>query len=119
MQRSLPASSALALAVLVHGGAAHAQAQMSMVAMAKQILQNVAFGSVKNELIGSLAGMGCKGSTIASLAASASAASRPRANMGGMDPAAMQRAVEMAQKQMGIQITPEQQAQMRKAMTQM
>ena len=109
------------LAVALAGpGAALAQAQLSMVAMAKQILQNVVFGSVKNELIGSLAGMGCRGATIAGLAAAASAdgakgaasaAMGPHGGTGGMDPAAMQRSMEMAQKQMGAQgmtLTPEQ-----------
>ena len=102
-----------------------------MVSMAKQILQNIVLGSVKNELIGSLAGLGCRGSAIAGLAAAASAggakgaataATGPRANMGGMDPAAMQRAMEMAQKQMGaqgMQLSPEQMALMQKAMSQM
>jgi hypothetical protein len=115
---------------LLHVPLAAAQAPQ-LASMAKQIFENVVLGSVKNELIGSLAGMGCKGSTIAGLAAAASAggakgaagaASGPRGATGGMDPAAMQRAMEMAQKQMGaqgMQLTPEQQALMRKAMAQM
>src|SRR5262245_4928074 len=100
MHRSLPA---IALALLLHAAPVFSQAQLSMVALGKQILQNVAFGSVKNELIGSLAGMGCRGSTIASLAAAASAggargaagaAMGQRGSVSGMDPAAMQRAME-------------------------
>jgi|SRR5215472_13264721 len=118
MRPSASAATAISLAALLYAVPGATQAPQ-LASMAKQILQDVAFGSVKNELIGSLAGMGCKGSTIAGLAAAAGASQAPRANMGGMDPAAMQRAIEMAQKQMGVQITPEQQAQMRKAMTQM
>src|SRR5262245_29572582 len=98
MHRFLPG---LALALLLHAAPAFSQAQMSMLSLGKQILQNVAFGSVKNELIGSLAGMGCRGSTIAGLAAGASAGGAKGAS--GMDPAAMQRAMEMAQKQLGAQ----------------
>lgn len=130
MRPSIPAAIALSLAAFLHSVPGVAQAPQ-MVSMAKQILQNVVLGSVKNELIGSLAGMGCRGSTIAGLAAAASSGGAkgaanatlgPRANMGGMDPAAMQRAMEMAQKQMGaqgMQLTPEQQAAMQKAMSQM
>jgi len=111
-------------------GPAHAQAQLSMLALGKQIVQNAVFGSVKNDLIGSLAGMGCKGATVAGLAAAASsggakgaaAAMGPRSGAGGMDPATMQKAMEMAQQQMAAQgrsLTPEQQAMMQKAMRQM
>ena len=130
MRPSVPAAIALSLAVFLQPVRGVAQAPQ-MVSMARQILQNVVLGSVKNELIGSLAGLGCRGSTIALLAAAASAggakgaaaaAVGPRATMGGMDPAAMQRAMEMAQKQMGaqgMQLSPEQQALMQKAMSQM
>lgn len=119
------------LAALAAPGAAHAQAQLSLLALGKQIVQNAVFGSVKNELIGSLAGMGCRGSNIAGLAAAASAggakgaaaaAIGPRVGAGGMDPATMQQAMEMAQQQMaaqGRQLTPEQQAMMQKAMRNM
>ena len=129
MRPSVPAAIALSLAAFLQPARSVAQAPQ-MVSMARQILQNVVLGSVKNELIGSLAGLGCRGSTIAGLAAAASAggakgaaaAVGPRATMGGMDPAAMQRAMEMAQKQMGaqgMQLSPEQQALMQKAMSQM
>jgi hypothetical protein len=122
--------------------------------LGKQILQNLIFGSVKNELIGSLAGMGCKGAAIAGLAAAADAggaAGAARAftggvrspspggvamraagpgglppGMGGMaavDPAMMQRAMEMAQQQAGTRgrpaTTPEQQSMMQNALAQM
>lgn len=118
------------LAVLAGPGAAYAQAQLSLLALGKQIVQNAVFGSVKNELIGSLAGMGCKGAAVAGLAAAASAggatgaasAMGPRSGAGGMDPATMQKAMEMAQQQMAAQgrsLTPEQQAVMQKAMRQM
>lgn len=51
-----------------------AQVPPTMIAsLGKQILQNLIFGSMKNELIGSLASMGCKGATIAGLAAAANA----------------------------------------------
>lgn len=117
------------LAALAGPGAAHAQAQLSLLALGKQIVQNAVFGSVKNELIGSLAGMGCKGATVAGLAAAsaggakgAASAMGPRSGAGGMDPATMQKAMEMAQQQMAAQgrsLTPEQQAMMQKAMRQM
>jgi hypothetical protein len=122
--------------------------------LGKQILQNVVFGSLKKELFGSLADMGCKGATIAGLAAAAStgrvgaaraltgeAAGSSRgptamragtgggvgmpptvppsmAGMGAMDPAMMQKAMEMMQQQ-GRKTTPEQQAMMQNAMSQM
>ncbi len=41
--------------------------------LGKEILQNVIFGQVKNQLIGSLANMGCKGARLAGVIASASA----------------------------------------------
>lgn len=45
-------------------------AQVTLAAsLGEQILQNVVFGSVKNELIGSLAGMGCRGATLAGMIA--------------------------------------------------
>src|SRR5262245_35170310 len=97
--------------------AASAFAQVPPAALGKQILQNVALGSVRNELIGSLAGMGCKGPTLSALAATATG---PRG--GGIDPATMQAAMEMAQQQMaaqGRQLTPQQQALMQKAMQNM
>jgi hypothetical protein len=128
-----------------------AQVPPSMIAsLGKQILQNLVFGSVKNELIGSLAGMGCKGAAIAGLAAAADAgggagaaraltggmrptpsggmamrsagpASMPpgMGGMGAMDPATMQKAMEMMQQQSGGRMSPEQQAMMQKAMAQM
>jgi hypothetical protein len=122
--------------------------------LGKQILQNLVFGSLKSELFGSLAEMGCKGATVAGLAAAAStgragaaraltggAAGSSRgptamragtgggagmpptvppgmAGMGAMDPAMMQKAMEMMQQQ-GRTMSPEQQAMMQKAMVQM
>jgi hypothetical protein len=122
--------------------------------LGKQILQNVVFGSLKKELFGSLADMGCKGATVAGLAAAAGTgragatqalASQARgssrgptamragtgggagmpptvppsmAGMGAMDPAMMQKAMEMMQQQ-GRQMTPEQQAMMQNVMAQM
>jgi hypothetical protein len=129
------------LACPLHGVA---QVPPTMVAsLGKQILQNLIFGSVKNELIGSLAGMGCKGATIAGLAAAANAGggagaaraltggARPTPSggmairsagpggmppgmggMGAMDPATMQKAMEMMQQQSGGRMSPEQQAMM-------
>lgn len=127
---------------------------MMIASLGKQILQNVIFGSVKNELIGALAGMGCKGATIAGLAAAANAggtAGAARTLTGGrgpsggpvamrsagggagmpsgmppgmgapgamMDPAMMQKAMEMMQQQNG-RMSPEQMAMMQKAMGQM
>lgn len=63
--------------------------------LGKQILQNVIFGQVKDQMIGSLAGMGCKGARLAGLIASAGAAGSslgggglsggmPGGGMGGM-----------------------------------
>ena len=119
--------------------------------LGKQILQNLIFGSVKSELIGSLAGMGCKGAAIAGLAAAADAggaAGATRALTGGvrpsspagaamrsagpggmtlamgmggagaMDPAMMQKAMEMMQQQ-NARMSPEQMAMVQKAMGQM
>ena len=115
----------LALSCLGRPAPALAQVPATMIAsMGKQILQNVIFGSVKNELLGSLAGMGCKGSALAGLIATAQAKD-PRAlssgmGMGGpgaMDPAMMQKAMEMMQQQ--GRMSPEQQAMMQKAMAQM
>jgi hypothetical protein len=127
-----------------------AQVPATMVAsLGKQILQNLIFGSVKNELIGSLAGMGCKGATIAGLAAAANAggaagAARAMtgglgpspggaairsagpggmppgmAGMGAMDPATMQKAMAMMQQQNQGRMSPEQMAMVQKAMGQM
>jgi hypothetical protein len=134
--------SRLAFALLACSAPASAQAPI-LFSMGKQILQNMVFGSVKNELIGSLAGMGCKDAAIAGLAAAASAGGRAGAaraltgqgassgptamrampagagGMGAMDPAMMQKAMEMAQQQSGGRMTPEQQAMMQSAMTQM
>jgi hypothetical protein len=121
--------------------------------LGKQILQNLIFGSIKSELIGSLAGMGCKGAAIAGLAAAADAggaAGATRALTGGvrpssptgaamrlagpggmplgmgmggagaMDPAMMQKAMEMMQQQNGqARMSPEQMAMVQKAMGQM
>ncbi len=50
--------------------------------LGKQILQNVIFGQVKDQMIGSLANMGCKGARLAGLIASAGAA-RPSPGGGG------------------------------------
>lgn len=122
--------------------------------LGKQILQNVVFGSLKSQLFASLADMGCKGATVAGLAAAAGTgragatqalASQARgssrgpiamragtgggagmpptvppsmAGMGAMDPAMMQKAMEMMQQQ-GRQMSPEQQAMMQNAMAQM
>jgi hypothetical protein len=96
--------------------------------LGKQILQNVIFGSVKNEMIGSLAGMGCKGATIAGLAAAANAGGAKGAagmppGMGGtsaMDPAMMQKAMEMVQQQVAQgRMSPDQAAMAQKMMAQM
>jgi hypothetical protein len=135
-----------------------AQVPPTMIAsLGKQILQNLIFGSVKSELIGGLANMGCKGAAIAGLAAAANAGgsagaaraltggARPPSptgaamrsagpggmpvgmggmgGMGAMDPAMMQKAMEMAQQQAGARgrpaMTPEQQAMMQSALAQM
>jgi hypothetical protein len=142
------------LALLAFPVPSFAQVPPTMVAsLGKQILQNVVFGSLKKDLFGSLADMGCKGATVAGLAAAAGtgragaaqavtgAAGSSRgptamragtgggagmpptvppgmAGMGAMDPAMMQKAMEMMQQQ-GRQITPEQQAMMQNAMAQM
>jgi hypothetical protein len=142
------------LALLAFPVPSFAQVPPTMVAsLGKQILQNVVFGSLKKDLFGSLADMGCKGATVAGLAAAAGtgragaaqavtgAAGSSRgptamragtgggagmpptvppgmAGMGAMDPAMMQKAMEMM-KQQGRQITPEQQAMMQNAMAQM
>lgn len=59
----------------------------------KEILQNIIFGEVKNQMIGSLANMGCKGARLASVISSASAGMNsggglpggmPGGGMGGM-----------------------------------
>jgi len=126
---------------------AAAQVPPTMIAsLGKQVLQNLIFGSLKSELIGGLANMGCKGAAIAGLAAAADAGGaagaarsvaggmRPPSSagmrsagpatmggmggMGAMDPAMMQKAMEMMQ-QNGSRMTPEQQALMQQAMTQM
>jgi len=49
----------------------------------KEILQNIIFGEVKNQMIGSLANMGCKGARLAGVIASADAAKSSLAG-GGM-----------------------------------
>jgi len=147
--------STLLLPFLALATPALAQVPPTMLAsLGKQILQNVVFGSLKTQLFGSLADMGCKGATVAGLAAAAStgragatgaltsaAAGSTRAptamragtgggagmpptvppgmaGMGAMDPAMMQKAMEMVQQQ-GRQMRPEQQAMMQKAMAQM
>lgn len=102
---------------------------MTLASMGKEILQNVIFGSVKNELLGSLAGMGCKGAALAGLIATAqtkdprggalrSGMSPGIGDAGTIDPAMMQKAMEMMQQQQG-RMSPEQQAMMQKAMAQM
>jgi hypothetical protein len=143
------------LALLALPVPSFAQVPPTMVAsLGKQILQNVVFGSLKSQLFGSLADMGCKGATVAGLAAAASTgragaaraltggatgssrgptamragtgggAGMPptvppsMAGMGAMDPAMMQKAMEMMQQQ-GRTMSPEQQAAMQKAMAQM
>jgi hypothetical protein len=142
----------LALSALAAPG--FAQVPPTMVAsLGKQILQNVVFGSLKGKLFASLADMGCKGSTVAGLAAAAgtgragatqmltsqargsahgpvamgsagggagmpSPGAPAMAGMGAMDPAMMQKAMEMMQQQ-GRSMTPEQQAMMQKMMAQM
>ena len=142
----------LFVACLAFPAAAFSQVPPTMIAsLGKQILQNLIFGSVKSELIGSLAGMGCKGAAIAGLAAAADAggaAGAARAMTGGvrppptgaairsagpggmppgmggmggmtaMDPAMMQKAMEMMQQQNG-RMSPEQMAMVQKAMGQM
>jgi hypothetical protein len=147
---------AVAFALLVFPAAAAPQVQVTMLAsLGKQILQNVIFGSVKKDFIGGLAGMGCKGATIAGMAAAASSGGRAgatraltsqaagstraptamragtgggagmpptvppsMAGMGAMDPAMMQKMMEMMQQQ-GRPMSPEQQAMMQNAMAQM
>ena len=119
------------LAGLACPAPAFAQVPPTMLAsLGKQILQNVIFGSVKNELIASLAGMGCKGAAIAGLAAAAGAEGAkgaagaltggrvPSPGGAAMDPAMMQKAMEMMQQRNG-RMTPEQMAMMQKAMSQM
>jgi hypothetical protein len=147
------AQNTLLLGLLALPATGFAQVPPTMVAsLGKQILQNIVFGSLKNELFGSLADMGCKGATAAStgragatraLTSEAAGSSRgptamragtgggagmppvvppSMAGMGAMDPAMMQKAMEMAQQQAGArgrQMTPEQQAMMQKAMAQM
>lgn len=120
------AAGGIFLAGLAHPPAGFAQAQVSMVALlGKQVLQSVIFGSMKNELLGSLAGMGCKGATLAGLAAAAKAdgaavSTAPKGGPGAIDPAAMQKAMEMMQQQVAQgRISPEQVAMMQKAMAQM
>ena len=139
----------LLLALLALPAPGLAQVPPTMIAsLGKQILQNLVFGSLKSELIGGLAGMGCKGAAIAGLAAAADAGGaagaarsmtggmRPPSSggairsmgpggmppgMGGtgaMDPAMMQQAMQMMQ-QNGSRMTPEQQAMMQQAMAQM
>ena len=153
MRLSVPAATALSLAAFLHAMPGAAQAPMMAASLGKQILQNLVFGSLKSQLFGSLADMGCKGATVAGLAAAAStgragaagaltgatASSRgptpmragtgggagmpptvppSMAGMGAMDPAMMQKAMEMMQQQ-GRQMSPEQQAMMQNAMSQM
>ena len=154
MRPSVSAASALSLAALLHAMPSAGQAPTMLASLGKQILQNVVFGSLKSQLFGSLADMGCKGAAVAGLAAAAStgragaaqaltgqAAGSARAptamragtgggagmpptvppsmaGMGAMDPAMMQKAMEMMQQQ-GRQMSPEQQAMMQKAMAQM
>jgi hypothetical protein len=131
------------LTALTYPATGVGQAQVSMIAsLGKQILQNVIFGSVKNEMIGSLAGMGCKGATIAGLAAAANAGgpkgaagaltggAAMRAGPGSMplgtggtsamDPAMMQKAMEMVQQQVAQgRMSPDQAAMAQKMMAQM
>ena len=150
------AGTTLVLACLALPEAAFAQVPPTMIAsLGKQILQNLIFGSVKSELIGSLAGMGCKGAAIAGLAAEAGGAAgaartltggvRPPSptgaamraagpggmppgmggiggmgGVGAMDPAMMQKAMEMMQQQNGqARMSPEQMVMVQKAMGQM
>lgn len=149
------AGTTLVLACLALPAAAFAQVPPTMIAsLGKQILQNLIFGSVKSELIGSLAGMGCKGAAIAGLAAAADAggaAGATRALTGGvrppsptgtamrsagpggmplglggmggvgaMDPAMMQKAMEMMQQQNGqARMSPEQMAMVQNAVGQL
>jgi hypothetical protein len=142
----------LFLACFAFAAPCFGQVPPTMIAsLGKQILQNLIFGSVKNELIGGLAGMGCKGAAIAGLAAAANAGGAAGAarsltggrgpsggpvamrsaggagmppgmgGMGGMpamDPAMMQKAMEMMQQQNG-RMPPEQQAMVQNAMAQM
>src|SRR5262252_8835945 len=110
----------LAVAVLALPNAVLAQVPPTMIAsLGKQILQNIVFGSLKGELFGALADMGCKGATIAGLAAAASTGKAGAARavtsqargsakgpvamapggMGAMDPAMMQKMMEMMQQQ--------------------
>jgi hypothetical protein len=68
-----PMRTPLLLAALALAAPGLAQVPPTMIAsLGKQILQNLVFGSLKGELFGALADMGCKGSTIAGLAAAAS-----------------------------------------------
>jgi hypothetical protein len=55
-----------------------------LVAVGKQILQDMVFNGVKGQLIGSLAGMGCKGARLASLVATNAERFRPGGGLGGM-----------------------------------
>jgi len=117
MRRSVSAAGA-AVALFLHSAPGPAQVSVPA-SMGKDILQNVVFGSVKNQLIGSLAGMGCKGPSIAGLAASARAGGAGAA-VPTLDPAAMQKAMEMVQQQVAQgRMSQEQAAMAQKMITQM
>jgi len=154
-----PTRITLVLTLLALSAPGLAQVPPTMIAsLGKQILQNIVFGSLKGELFGALADMGCKGSTIAGLAAAASTGrggatrmltSQARTSAGGgpvamrsagggagvpagmppgmggagaMDPATIQKMMEMMQQQSGgraPQMSPQQLAMMQQVMGQM
>jgi len=79
-QQASTRAAALVAALIVLGLAVPAHAVLPLVAgLGKQLVQNLLIDGVKSQLIGSLAGMGCKGAATASLLASSG---NPRAAIG-------------------------------------
>lgn len=76
-----PALAALALAALPAVAGAIVPL---LVGLGKQVLQDMVMNAVRHELIGSLAGMGCKGARLAGLIATASAVHGARGLGGGL-----------------------------------
>jgi len=81
--RRAPALLALTLLLVPATGAALVPL---LAALAKQIVQDMVMGEIEGQLIGALAGMGCKGARLAGLIATASAKHRPGGlpGMGGL-----------------------------------
>jgi hypothetical protein len=71
------------LAALLALFPASGEAMFPVAMLGKQLLQNIFFGQVKNEMIGSLAGMGCKGAHLAGLIAIADAGKGGGGGMSG------------------------------------